>query len=341
MRRSRALTGAITVGAFTIAAIFAASPASAATLPEGQQITVIDYLEGEAQFLDANPADAVLTPLAAPEPFDFENIGAVDVNDEGLGYAIANFDGDPGVSSLYAADANTGTLSSPLLVMLDFGDVQVEAESCSALDYTAGVLMAICFGEYENNYIAYWGTVDPTAAPGEAWLSPLYQFDNEEFYFFGAMAVDPTTGIVYATASPDGSGLFALSEDEGATLVTEMDKPAFGFDFDRNGQAWVTTYEDVFNGEFLISRPALATVDLVDGSNPFIEPFTVDGELLSEPWILPITVWGAAAPDVAPAALAATGAEASVLPIVGAAGLLLAGAILAAVTVLRRRQSEV
>lgn len=345
MRTSRVLTGTLTVGAFTIAAIFAASPASAATLPDGQQITLIDYYESNAQFLDANPADAALTAIAEPEPFDFAELSAVDVDDDGLGFALANFDGDPGVASLYTADANTGTLTSPRQVMLNFGDVQVEAEFCTTLDYTAGVLMGICGDEFEGVEIAYWGVINPAAATGEAWLSPLYQFDGPEYQPFESMAVDPTTGIAYAIASPDGSGLFALSEDEGATLVAELEKPAFGFDFDRDGQAWVTTYTDVLEGEFLVSRPALATLDLVDGSNPFIEAMNIDGDLLGEPWIQPITVWGSAGqvpvPGVEPKALAATGAEAPILPFVGGAALLLAGAILAATTVLRRRQSGV
>ncbi len=335
MLKSRILTGALVVGSMTVASMFAAAPASAATLPSGQQITVIDYIEGDSQFYAASPADATLTAVGAAQGLGDDQIVAVDVDDTGHGFALTNFGGDASGSALYVADANTGTLTGAVQVMLDFLDVQVEADFCTALDYTGGILMAICYEEFEEGDVGYWGILDPTAATGEAWLTPLYQFDDDletnEFLYFDSMAVDPVSGLVYAVAYPDGAALYTLSEDAGATFVTWMDEPAFGLDFDRSGQAWVTTVTFVDTAEQPAAVSALATLDLADGSNPFLQAMTVDDDLLFVPLVQPITVWGAPA-------LADTGTEAPVQAAAGAAGLLLLGAILAAVTMLRRRR---
>jgi LPXTG-motif cell wall-anchored protein len=332
MLRSRALTGALIVGAVATASLFAAAPASAATLPDGQKITVIDYFDGYGQFYEASPADAALTGVGTGQSLGEDDLTAVDVDDAGLGYAIGNFYNED-ESTLFHADANTGILSSPVIIMLNFGDVQVEAEYCSALDYSAGVLMAICFDTVSEQDVAYWGILDPNGAVGEAWLTPLYQFDGQEYLDFESMAVDPVSGLVYATAYLDGPALFTLSQDAGATFVTNMDRPAYGLDFDSGGQAWATTWLTVPNGEFPYEASSLATLNLVDGSNPFVEVMTFEGDDFEDPFIQPITVWGKKTlPATGPSNTSAIG--------VGAAALLLLGAFLAAGTIARRRASE-
>lgn len=331
MPKSRLLIGALTAATFGVASLFAAAPAYAASLPSGQKITVIDYVEDYAQFYDASPADATLAEVGTGQDLSEDGLAAIDVNDDGIGFALGNYSSDGQVSTLYAADAGTGVLSSPLQIMLDFLDVQVEAQYCSALDYSGGVLMAICYDEIDEQDIAYWGILDPTAAPGEAWLTPLYQFDGQEYLFFDSMAVDPISGLVYAVAYGDGAGLFTLSEDAGATFVAPVDGDVHGFDFDRGGQAWVTT--SVILPEEQGTASALATLNLADGSFPFLEVMTIGGETFGEPFIQPITVWGHEA-------LPATGPANPVVPITAAAIALLAGAILAGVTVLRRRSED-
>ena len=61
MKSSRMLTGALVVGSVAVASMFAAAPASAATLPLGQKITVVDKYD--LQYYNVNPADAVATPV--------------------------------------------------------------------------------------------------------------------------------------------------------------------------------------------------------------------------------------------------------------------------------------
>src|ERR1044071_2680318 len=85
MNSSRVLTGALIVGAVAVASMFAAAPASAATLPTGQKITVID--QWTDQFYNVNPANAESAPFGTAVALAPE-IEAVDVDDAGLGYAI-------------------------------------------------------------------------------------------------------------------------------------------------------------------------------------------------------------------------------------------------------------
>lgn len=330
MPKARVLAGAIVAGAVAVTSMLAAAPAGAATLPSGQKITVIDYYDGWATFYDASPSDASLTPVSDGDSQSATDFTGVDVDDDGHGYAIANTVGEGSYSTLYDADAGAGTLSNPRMIMLDFLDVQVEAETCSSIDYTAGVLMAICFDTIEETPVAFWGVIDPDAAVGEAWLTPLYEFSGQAFLNFTAMAIDPISGLVYAIANLEGYALFVLSQDEGAEFVTWIDGPVWGFDFDRGGQAWVTTDEEIWEGEFPTYYSALATLDLEDGSMPFHAAMTVDGDMLGDPLVQPITVWGK---EILPA----TGASNTLLIGGAAAVVLLVGAILAAGALAGRR----
>ena len=65
-----------------------AAPASAASLPNGQRISVVD--NETWQFSDASPVDGALTPYGVPGLIPFaEYIEGVDVNDDGQGYAVS------------------------------------------------------------------------------------------------------------------------------------------------------------------------------------------------------------------------------------------------------------
>lgn len=339
MPTSRILAGAIVAGSVAVASVFAATPVAAATLPSGQRITVIDYLdeEGASYFYEASPVDASLTQVGSAQFPEVYDLTALDVDDDGYGYALGNTDIEGGVSLLFAADANTGVLSNPLQIRIDLLDVMVDAEYCSALDYTDGIITAICYESDGENWYGYWGILDPAAAPGEAWLDILYEFSGEAYLYFESMAIDPTTGIVYATSNSEGYWLYTLSEDAGATAVTAMDRAAYGFDFDRDGQAWVTSTAWMPGGEGEVQYVVLATLDLTDGTNPFLAPFNEGGVSWGLPIVQPITVWGSA-PEVP--VLPATGPEGSLALGGIAAGVLLAGAILAAATLIHRRRED-
>lgn len=328
MSASRALTGAIAVGAVAALSLFTAAPASAATLPDGQSITVIDGISW--QFFDANPADAALTTVGSPSLTE-DYVTGVDVNDEGIGYAITS-DG-----YLFEADANTGTLSNGVEIRFDYIDVIEDTDGCSAIDYTDGVIYAACYLDAENFEATYVGPVNPD----NGYLRPEIELSGDDYLNLTAIAVDPISGVLYGFEYDFGieliTGVYTLSEDEGATFVTLTENPVFGADFDRDGQLWVTSW--VFGGDSESPEilSALATLDLTSGANPFIETMNVDG-VDYEGSVEPITVWGVASEE-APPALAATGSTMAPAAAVIAAGVLLFGAVLAAGTVIARRRS--
>jgi hypothetical protein len=341
MLKSRALTGALIVGAVAVASMFAASPASAATLPAGQKITVID--EYETLFFAANPADAALT-VDGPDAAIDGCVQGIDVDDSGLGWAVESANpffsyssncanGDAITAGLWKADANTGLITDGVQIRIFFGDVTEDADECSAIDYSGGIITAACiiFAGDAEIPVTYVGQIDPltgTMVP-DFWFG---EFEGPEFVYITAIAIDPLTGTLYAFTVDDGSGftLLTLSETEGVDYVGSLTDPVWGADFDRDGKLWATTQSPD-------DDPALAVVNLSAGPFPFYEFYTLDGELYVDAsdggWIEALTVWG-----VAPAAqLAATGSTASPLMPIGAAAVLLLGALLAAGAAMRRR----
>lgn len=328
MSASRALTSAIAAGAVAALTVFIAAPASAAILPEGQVITVIDGVSW--QFYDASPADAALTAVGNQTTLDSNYITGVDVDDDGIGYAIAED------SYLYEADANTGTLSNGVEIEFDLGDVIEETDGCSAIDYTDGVIYAACYLDAENYEATYVGPVDPISGL----LTPVVELSGEDYLNLLAIAVDPISGVLYGFEYNFDvvltTAVYALSEDEGATFVTLTENPVFGADFDRDGQLWVTSWVFEGDSESPEVHSALATLDLTTGDNPFIEKLNLDGADY-DGTAEPITVWGTA--EEAPPALAATGSTVAPAIAVIAAGVLLFGAVLAAGTMSARRRS--
>lgn len=351
MPKSRTLVGVLTVAGFAIASIFAASPASAAVLPSGQKITVLDTV---GQFYGAHHDTAALTSVGAPDPsvLDATLPTGIDVDDDGVGYAVTTYypEGAHG-AYLFAANANTGTLEFIERISFFFDDVPEVMDECTGIDYTGGVVLLACMdyeeeGEGDKAYIGFWDfeldmaiplielTGDPEIDPGEENPNePEYGFD---FRHITAIATNPVTGLLYVfTDEYDGEtvthGIYTASEDDGLTPVTDTGNYLVtGADFDRGGQAWVTTFNVPPLTLAVESNEAgLATVNIADGSIPFSAAWA---DQVQEYW--PITVWGKEA-------LAATGSLVPVAPLAIAALALLAGAILAGVTVLRRRENAI
>lgn len=288
------------------------------------------------------------TPLVVNDEYPT----GVDVNDDGLGYAITtdyvelppDEEGDPDDIAiptiapdgavLYSADANTGQLSGGVPVTLDFDDVFPTADECTAIDYTGGVVTAACIEYFEDDSenlfpVTYIGVLDPATGvldPGE--------FGEGFLLYVTAIATDPISGQLYVfTIEPSEGffthGVYTLGAG-GLESVTSTPEPVWGADFDRGGQLWVTTELPEDGNENPDYLASLATVDLGTGLFPF-SAFYVNGP--EDFWTEAITVWGK---EVLPA----TGPANPVVPVTAAAIALLAGAILAGVTVLRRRSED-
>lgn len=338
MKSSRVLTGAIVAGALAVASMFAAAPASAATLPDGAKITVIDD-DGE-QFYNVSPSTAVATPVGTPSP-DNTDIAAVDVDDQGLGYAIGNTDPSEedefGAAWLFKADANTGTLSEVKQVLIDDdGDVLAYANECTALDYSSGVITAVCY-TWGGGEIGYVGTID---ASGENAVldtdTKLWEQDGS-WVFFTAIAIDPTDGTIYGFSFDQGTANLWTITLDGADPALATDEPYYyiveAADFDRGGQLWLSIDPITRLTALVESYVLLATYDFTE-----LEIVPVDNFASEEPYEIDdpnaLTVWGLPA-------LAATGSVGPVAPAAAAGAVLLLGAILAAGTlVLRRRQAD-
>lgn len=332
MQPSRVLTGALVVGAVAVASVFAAAPAGAASLPLGQKITVIDAF-GE-QFSNADPADALLAPVGTPPGLADEFESGVDVDDSGLGFAIANgVEAQDDYSVIYRADANTGQLSDGKRVVIDAGgDVPPPADACGAIDYTNGVILAVCDIYYEGDATAYIGTIDISGAT--ALLTPFHTLSGEAFLQFRSIAVNPVDGVVWGFEyTYDTSNVYQITKDAlifKGEMLTYYPEAA---DFDRSGQLWFSAapYNDIARVADTESVLELATFDFATNQAIVIAPFG-SNDPYEVDYPAALTVWGA---------LAATGTTVSIAPALAASGVLLLGALLAAGTmVLRRRNAD-
>ena len=347
MPKSRALTGGIVAVTLGVASLFAATPANAATLPDGQKITVIDTFFTQSYL--ASPVDASLTAVGAEAdltPVDADLEG-VDVNDDGLGYAVGTFDPEgPAGGFFYPYDANTGVIGLGLEVTIDFGDVSPTVDGCNAIDYSAGIPVVSCFilfedGDsgtfYPNNYI---GALDPATGEIQAGFiefpGDTEQFDDD--VTVNAIALDPASGLLYVftTEFPDGVlyGVYTTDGDTFNDLNPTADS-VHGADFDRGGQLWLSVQRFIGGTEFPPYYPVLATFGFPDSS--LLDPDSVmniggvDLPGLAE--LHPLTVWGKPT-------LPATGAGDISVPVLVSMLLLLAGAILAGVTSRRSRRNQ-
>ena len=356
MKSSRVLTGALIAGAVAVASMFAAAPASAATLPAGQKITVIEQLSD--QFFNVNPANAAATAVGTVDSLIEEYVSGVDVDDAGLGYASATaleFVGEefeigvPDGGWIYKADANTGKLSDGKPVLIYLPDAEDPySDECSAIDYSKGVITAVCYiyeqSEQEFYRTAFIGTVDVTSDPSNALLTPLTILTDydDNFYYFAAIAISPTTGTIYAFSGYQYDAYTITLDDAEPTFIDYTNDAVVGADFDRSGQLWLSV--DTFDPPSFASAKGgpqfqattstygLSTWDIAAAEDTLISTYTT-----TEPYdvdvVEAITIWGV---------LAATGSTASpVAPAIAASLILLAGAILAAGTmVLRRRNAD-
>lgn len=323
MRASRALGLLAGTTAVALATLFVAAPASAATLPDGQKITIVEWVDANepvtGQFFDVNPADAASTPVGTASD---ETIIGLEVNDEGIGAAIGQIDSEP---VIWTADANTGSVSNPKVISLNG---QVELDNCSGIDLVNGTFLVSCVegGEGAGSYV---GAVDPATGV----LTPFLSLFGEDFVEFDALANSTVTAQLWGFARDGGaSSSYTIDlENDVVDEVAPMVNNVFAADFDRDGQLFVSTEEVVGDA---VEIPALAVADPFTGAFPFIEPYvsTATDEPLT--FVAALTIWGAPALAVT----GASGAEAAPIAI-GSALLLLAGAAFVATARIGRRKT--
>lgn len=340
MLKSRVLTGAFVTAAFVVASVFAAAPASAATLPPGQKITVVD--QDTWQFSTADPNTAALTPsTGVNDPGEDEQITAIDVDNKGLGFAFSTtYETIPGVpdpqnpndpvfptiepagAALFKADANTGLLSDGMKLSILWGDTEYNADECTALDYSGGQVIGVCY-DWEFD-MAFIGVVDTDGAVLNA-TSALFGLG---FIYFTAIAKDAVTGVIWGFSDFKDNGYAWTITLDGVPPVSkgDLDVVVTGADFDSSGQLWVQAKMRPEAPALVIGpgTDGLATLDLTTFSLPFSAQW-LDVEYVPGG----ITVWGEALP--------ATGPTDSAPLWLGAAAFLLLGAILAVGASSRRR----
>lgn len=323
MRASRSLGILASSTAIALSVLFVASPASAATLPEGQRITVIEVGDTETTglFYEVNPAAAASTPVGTPNGVETTGI---DVNDDGLGYVLGYAESaENGYQpALWPADANTGALGSGVEITL----AGAVLDECNGIDLLPdGTIIIACEEDGDGSDIEHVGPVTPDGVFTPA-ISLSTDAGGVEFI---ALAYNAVTGVLWGFAPVDGFASFTIDLAGGSyDLVEFMDENVYAADFDRNGQLFVST--DVpFANEF--SLPALATVDPAVGAFTIVGPYVSTTTTAALIFVEALTVWGKPA-------LAETGGVADVLPVtLGSALLLLAGAAFIATARIQRR----
>lgn len=328
MLASRGFTALAGVTALTLAGLLTASPASAATLPDGQRITVIanEFTgdnEADNTYLHVNPADASGTQVGAVSS---TLVTSFDVDDDGLGYGTGVVsDGQIGgdVPMLYPVDAASG-VTGPGVPIVPV-DPAVTITNCQGIDYSDGVITLACVNQPDAIAFAYLGTVTPD---GDFTVFYNSVEQDETTYDFSAIAVDPVSGTLWAFGRNSDFLIGAWPVDRSSdpwtigdmVIADEVPWGIWGADFDRDGQLFITISTD--------APDQLATFALDTGVTSVVGFFTVDG---IEPGnVAAITVWGKKA-------LPATG-PAELLPIgLGMALLLLAGTAFVATARIQRR----
>jgi hypothetical protein len=329
MRPTRVLGLLAGAAAISLAALTVAAPASAATLPPGQKITIVDALDDsgpqEGPFYNVNPGDAAATPVGTGSG---AYITGIEVNDDGIGFAIGYLSwGEEGIyATLWDADANTGTVSNPRQLLSPSGDAPDECDGID-LNPITGELLISCVVDTPNGDVSAIFSVNKVSAE----ITTLMGLGGGDFQEFTALATDPITGILWGFGPFDGDASFIIDLDlQTAEFIAIMDENVYAADFDREGQLFVAS--DLFDGaEF--SWPALGVVDPNTGVFSFHEWFvdTATDVVLFD--VRSLTIWGKLA-----ATGSTTGAEA--LPVaLGSALLLLAGAAFIATSRVSRKRS--
>ena len=326
MRARPVLSILAAAATLTLSSLAIASPASAATLPLGQKITIVDLILADvgptgSQMYNVNPANAAASAVGGVQAPD--TILAIDVADTGLGYATGYYTEDPEnpdtqadwVPVLLIADANAGTYGT--VVDISPVDDQIIINQCTGLDLQPnGEIIVACLDLRDGLLNSYIGVVTPLGA-----FTPFISSgeNDVEEYYYNALAYNAVTSELWAFADVDGTASFLINRAEGTQGPPEfMDESVNGADFDRNGQLFVSS--DVFiegdPGQFVT---ALATANPVNGDVAIVDNFNVGTNGLYP--VEALTVWGA--PGLADTG--ATGTE--IAPVaIGSALLLLAGA---------------
>ncbi len=244
MARSRVLAATAAGSALVLASLLIASPAQAFTPAAGQKITVPGYFDGV--IYDANPVDAALTAVGGANAIpDGKHLSAIDVNDDGVGYAIAtSFEGGEWLPSyVMPADAKLGTLGAavPIVITSSGGE---NALGCNSLDMPSpGVLWAACFGfDGDDGYFTYVGNLDP--------VSGVLTSSRRSTPRRCSPRSPPTHWMACSTAScsPAANNDVGPVDLDGANILDPAVplpglNPTWGADFDRDGQLFVSAWE--------------------------------------------------------------------------------------------------
>ncbi|HWH96797.1 MAG TPA: hypothetical protein VNS80_00380 [Pseudolysinimonas sp.] len=328
MRASRALGFLAGSTAIALATFFVAAPASAATLPAGQKITVSDgdfppVGPPAVQLYNANPANAATTAVGSIN--GGATVNSIDVNDDGLGYGVGNrIVGDDFAPTpfLYSVDATTGAITNEVEIIPVSDEDRITA--CDAIDLQPnGEILVACIDGGEGLLNSYIGVVTPAGA-----FTPFYNSDEneEDAQILSALASNAVNGQLWVFVASD---FVAYPVDRSAGelgAAVNLNLPVYGADFDRGGQLWATVDESGEGPE----PSVLATVDLAAGNVIPVNTFTFNGAEQFQ--VSGITIWGK---------LAATGsAGVDSFPIaLGSALLLLAGAAFIATARISRRRA--
>ena len=325
MRSSRVLGILAGTTALALATLVVASPASAAKLPDGQKATIVEQTSdsGTGQFYDVN------TDTGASSPFGTaagRSIEGIEVGDDGLGVAIGLADfGDIGTHpAMFTANANTGVLSAPQLILLNGEDT---LDACEGIDLVNSTYIISCVlsGDGATSYV---GQLDPATGT----FTPFLTLSGESYLQFQALANSTKTATLWGFALVGGvSTAYQLDlENDTATPFGEFVEPVVGADFDRDGKLFVSTYTQATDPE--IDLPAIALADPATGVVTDVHLYVDSSNNTALIDVHTLTIWGAPG-------LAATGTTGTdILPIgLGSALLLLAGAAFIATARMNRR----
>lgn len=308
---------------FALAAGLGLAPSAVAVDAGGQHITVIHAVpQGEtaavSQFYEIDSANAVGTPIGSPVVE--RHLIALDVDATGQGFAIGTGSpSEPKLQLLFRVDVVTGTVTDPipLVFPLDVGQ-------CYDLDLLSdGALLATCEGLDAANAPTTWVSLVDTAT--------------------GTFTHILTTPV--GAGGPHYRGIATNPATHETWVFSELDGVAYSFKLDLNGFVWPLTPLDVLPlaADFAQVEPGhdplmwailawvrreFAAVDPSSGTIRSVAPFEFDAT--EDDDVTAITAWGAPA-------LAATGSNASPLPVVGPVLLVLAGAAMLSVGAMRRR----
>ena len=231
MSRSRAAAGSFAAFAVIAASLLGTAPAQAAPLPSGATINVIPD-DGGIYAVNSTNAVGSLVGTASGSP----NFAAIDVNQSGQGYAIAQDNEGEGSSFLYSANAVTGTLTE-LVEITNGGD---SMRGCQGIDLSnAGVLTVSCIVDTGESLISLIGTVDPATGA----FTGRTDFTTAADDLVRALASNSAGTLYYFTEFGE---IFILEASDESTPVATADGRILGADFDITDQLWVTIGADGF-----------------------------------------------------------------------------------------------